>query len=142
MTPYPADRHTKMWEKKKPKDYGMQLDMGDAYAEFLVLNQFPQACFEKELARLLKRTKPDVNGCLIWQGTKTGSGYGGFSFLGHIWPAHRVSFLLTHGWIPKKGKHVIMHICDVPLCVNPRHLQCGSYADNVHDMVAKKRNRY
>lgn len=53
--------------------------------------------------------------------------------------AHRAAWTEANGPIPF-GLH-ICHKCDVPLCVNVRHLFIGTNADNVADMVAKGRGR-
>jgi hypothetical protein len=37
---------------------------------------------------------------------------------------------------------IVMHTCDTPLCVRPDHLVAGSHADNVADMVAKRRDNF
>jgi len=34
---------------------------------------------------------------------------------------------------------VIMHSCDNPSCVNPRHLSLGTYKDNIWDCCKKDR---
>jgi len=34
---------------------------------------------------------------------------------------------------------ILMHMCDVPSCVNPEHLNPGTMKKNTQDMVAKKR---
>lgn len=39
-----------------------------------------------------------------------------------------------------KGK-VVRHKCDNPRCINPEHLELGTYRDNIHDMLSRKRNR-
>ena len=55
-------------------------------------------------------------------------------------PAHRFSWQLHFGEIPEKM--LVLHRCDNPPCVNPRHLFLGTDLDNRHDMIAKGRARH
>ena len=80
-------------------------------------------------------------GCWLWcGGSFTDGGYGLFHVDGKIVRAHRYSYLLEHGSIPKG--QVVMHLCDEPSCVRPTHIQAGTHADNTADMMAKRRGKY
>ncbi len=52
---------------------------------------------------------------------------------------HRLVWELKHGPIP--NGLTVCHRCDVRTCINVDHLFLGTNADNVADMVAKKRHR-
>ena len=78
--------------------------------------------------------------CHYWAGEVNGSGYGVF----RRQRAHRVAFEAAYGAIPADihGKPVVVrHKCDTPLCVNPDHLEIGTQADNMADMVQRGRAR-
>lgn len=92
-------------------------------------------------------SKVDVNidnrECWPWRGARTGNGYGNFSVpeLRNKVPAHRVAYWLATGAHPELGL-VVRHKCDNPLCVNPGHLELGTQADNMQDVVARGRRKY
>ena len=81
----------------------------------------------------VKKTKT----CWNWVGTMGSNGYGQISFKGKYIQAHRLSWILKNRFIPK-GKFVL-HKCDIPTCVNPKHLFIGTNFDNVHDAIRKGR---
>jgi len=82
--------------------------------------------------------KNKKNKCWEWKGYLDKDGYGQFyPKTGNPKRAHRFSYELFIGKIPQ-GMFVC-HKCDNPSCVNPKHLWVGSSADNVRDMVNKKR---
>lgn len=77
----------------------------------------------------------------MWTGARGTHGYGNFSLIANKkWVrAHRFSYEIYVGKIPK-GK-VVMHLCDVPFCVNPKHLKIGTQLENLQDMTNKGRRK-
>lgn len=76
--------------------------------------------------------------CWIWKGHRSGSTrYGGIRIQGKNRRAHRLAYELFNGAIPS-GLSVLHH-CDVPLCVNPKHLFVGTQLVNMRDASEKGR---
>ena len=86
--------------------------------------------------------KVDVRGpddCWEWKAAQTKDGYGSIGVGNQKTDkAHRVSWQLHNGPIPE-GLHVL-HNCDNPSCVNPKHLHLGTNADNVREKVERGRH--
>jgi hypothetical protein len=82
------------------------------------------------------------NGCWMFQtrGPKGSYRYGSFriDMESYSIGAHRAAWILYRGQIPEDT--CVLHRCDTPGCVNPRHLFLGSLQDNLADMRAKKRD--
>lgn len=83
-------------------------------------------------------------GCLIWNGAVSGgykskpnTQYGYIKIDGKTQRVHRVMYEIHSGPIPEGM--VLCHKCDNPLCINPDHLFLGTQAENVQDMIEKKR---
>jgi HNH endonuclease len=79
------------------------------------------------------------NQCWLWTGATDSSGYGSLlGFDGRVEGAHRVSYRLNVGPIPK-GKKIRHVVCDNPPCVRPDHIAPGSQKQNIKDMYDKGR---
>lgn len=78
-----------------------------------------------------------TNACWLWTGCIHRQGYGEINVNGKSVLAHRVSWEIHNGAIPPNMK--ILHHCDIPPCVNPRHLFLGTQKDNMIDCFRKGR---
>lgn len=78
-----------------------------------------------------------TEGCWIWKAAYDKGGYGRFCYKSKAERAHRVSWELHNGLIPKEL--CVLHKCDVRGCVNPNHLFLGTRVDNIKDMDNKGR---
>ena len=73
-----------------------------------------------------------TEGCWFWLAYKVPTGHGRFRVGGkdgEMTPAHRVSYRLLKGEIPKGMD--LDHLCKNPSCVNPEHLEPVTRAENV-----------
>jgi hypothetical protein len=77
-------------------------------------------------------------GCWLWGKSLDTHGYGQCSIAGKRGLAHRAVFRLATGIDP--AGRVVMHTCDTPACVNPKHLKLGTQLDNIRDRVRKGRS--
>jgi hypothetical protein len=84
----------------------------------------------------VQRRGPDE--CWEWGGPRQKRGYGKFSIGRRTFLAHRVAAVIDGG---NPERLLVMHLCDNPPCVNPRHLTFGTPLDNMRDMHRKGRAR-
>ncbi len=93
---------------------------------------------ERFWEKVTKNIDPDA--CWKWCGSVMDRrwNYGSFGFGGKTYRAHRLSWEIHYGKISPGT--CVLHHCDNPNCVNPKHLFLGTHQDNVTDMYAKGRN--
>jgi len=101
----------------------------------LLVNNMENSILQKRF--FSKFQKGSINECWNWMGCKNKKGYGYLGICGKNIRAHRFSYELHKGAIPKGL--LVCHTCDNPSCVNPKHLWLGTNFDNMRDMVLKKR---
>jgi len=95
---------------------------------------------DKKTLKSLVEVDPET-GCWLWQRSTRGSGYAQVSRCDH--PSRLGSHMVYEmykGTIPE-GR-VVMHKCDTPLCVCPKHLVLGTSVDNMQDCIAKGRFKF
>lgn len=82
--------------------------------------------------------RPDLGQCWLWTGRPHANGRGLIreTPTKKIW-VHRYSWVVNRGTIP--DGMLVLHHCDVPLCVRPDHLYLGTQADNGRDMSVRER---
>lgn len=76
--------------------------------------------------------------CWLWRRANNGIGYGVVRWGHPMRLAHRIAWEIKNGPIPKGM--CVLHRCDNPSCVNPKHLYLGTHADNMRDIALRERN--
>lgn len=75
-----------------------------------------------ELATKNLWARVEVTGfCWLWTGERKPEGYGRLQWQGQRWYAHRLIYTLLVGEIPDGLQ--LDHLCRVPACVNPDHVE-------------------
>ncbi len=78
--------------------------------------------------RFWSKIKTSVGGCWEWTAFKQNKGYGRFSM-----KPYQLAHRIMHDFYFKKEtppSTMILHSCDNPSCVNPRHLSQGDHVEN------------
>lgn len=79
--------------------------------------------------RFWSRVIPEPNsGCWLWLGSTRGNGYGGGWANGKNYRAHRIAYEYCVGPIPTGL--TIDHLCRNRVCVDPKHLEPVTAAEN------------
>lgn len=108
------------------------LYLASPYVEFRTIS-------DEDLLRATIMNKCVVSplGCWEWAGAKS-YGYGMMMRDRQRLRVHRLSYELWRGPIP--AGMVMRHKCDNPSCVNPSHLEPGTQAENIRDIVVRNRH--
>jgi hypothetical protein len=78
--------------------------------------------------------------CIEYPGWRNPAGYGKRKYKGQTQFTHRVAYCEHHGLaIVDIAAQVVRHKCDNPPCINPEHLELGTYSDNSQDRKARGR---
>lgn len=102
-------------------------------AEPQIQSTTPVRCLDEHFLRFVDKTDT----CWLWRGGKTIAGYGHYNGRDRQYMAHRYSYEAVRGMIPP-GMH-IDHLCRVPACVNPEHLEVVTPYENVMRGMAPRR---
>ena len=86
--------------------------------------------------RSVERRGPDE--CWPWTAYRLRTGYGLIRIRGKQHPATHAAWEL-HSGKPVPDGMCLLHRCDNPPCVNPRHLRLGTHGENMLEMAAKGR---
>lgn len=94
----------------------------------------------KELCLFVRNVNRSESGCWLWKASTNTNGYGKWGIPGtrKLIAAHRAAYEIFVGPIPS-GLDVL-HDCDTPLCVNPRHLHVGTHTMNMREAWARNRH--
>jgi DNA invertase Pin-like site-specific DNA recombinase len=79
-----------------------------------------------------------LTGCINWQGSKLGNGYGRKWSQGKMVLVHRLVLESKIAGFLGSG-HFACHTCDNRSCINPAHLVVGTAAENTGQMMERKR---
>ena len=60
-------------------------------------------------------------GCWLWIASKSSNGYGAFWYKDKVKLAHRISYAIHKGKIPRNK--TIDHLCRIRHCINPDHME-------------------
>ena len=93
---------------------------------------------EKQKTNFLLKVAPkNHNGCMEWLGSRNPKGYGQFTVGRFSARASRVAWIIEYGDLPVDK--FVLHKCDNPPCVNPKHLYLGTNSDNMLDKFRRGR---
>lgn len=91
----------------------------------------------KQLTNFWAKVNKRPDGIWEWTGSKSHFGHGRIMLFGKVHFAHRVSWELAHGPIPKGM--CVLHKNDIPYDINTANLELGNKIKNAHDRSLRGR---
>ena len=70
------------------------------------------------------------------------NGYGQKKYRGKVVAAHRLAYAMSAGLDVFTMGGSVLHSCDNPLCVNPKHLRLGTHKQNMQDRAERDRTAH
>lgn len=101
---------------------------------------FPPSVPLSRWLEILNDRSGGSDSCWLWLGERQPAGYGKMRVVGRYITASHLVYEVDRGHPPEKP--LVLHTCDNPPCVNPRHLWSGTHLDNARDKEAKGRGNH
>lgn len=83
-----------------------------------------------------------MSDCTFHTGYIGKNGYGQKKYRGKVVAAHRLAYALDAGLDVFMMGGSVLHSCDNPLCVNPKHLRLGTHTQNMQDRAERDRTSH
>ena len=82
-----------------------------------------------------------TDSCWLWAGGLANGGYGLCCVNYRNYNAHKASYLLHFGMDSVPDGHDVHHLCGVPLCVNPDHLEVMEHVAHMQHSQEEKKSK-
>ena len=102
------------------------------------INRFAFNNIDKFKERYNKKVIKHTDGCWGWVGARHNE-YPMVCYKIAV-GAHRISYIIANGKISENK--IIMHLCDNPICSNPKHLKLGTTSENVGYIYEENKPEY